>query len=53
MHVLVAMNILVLPLPLAQARWLLDRVEFFIWEPTSWLARWRCTTLTFAPAMRC
>jgi len=28
-HVLVAMNILVLPLPLTQARWLLDRVELF------------------------
>lgn len=28
-HVLVAMDILVLPLPLLQARWLLDRVELF------------------------
>ena len=28
-HVLVAVNILVLPLPLLQARWLLDRIELF------------------------
>jgi PAS domain S-box-containing protein len=28
-HVLVAVDILVLPLPLLQARWLLDRIEYF------------------------
>ena len=28
-HALVALNILVLPLPLQQARWLLDRIELF------------------------
>ena len=28
-HVLVALNILVLPLPLTQVRWVLDRVELF------------------------
>lgn len=29
LHVLVATNVLVLPVPLLQARWLIDRIEFF------------------------
>ncbi len=52
-HLLVAMNILVLPLPLTQVRWVLIGWNFSIWAPTFSRVHWPSITPMRAPLILC